>query len=481
MKSLDWRTLLPLLVAVSVVQAEAATYQQQIKATSAAIAAKGTNSIVVQVEAPARSADGKWSAKNFAPDPNDAQFKGIDIRVDAAAKTSQHSNTVAQLLFGTRRSIARGIDTAYIFHSGSWLGRLSRWDLDPAHVSQLFPGPVVNHSHVAKPRTSGKLLRRTDYSALSNNVLHVAGVRRVGPGEPMMAGGYNSLVVGGAVKNIETPYPVIDEFYGEGRTRPHLVGPYPHASAAAPIAAAAAVRLNALAAENELVFPTTSRRGSEQLPVELVKAILMASASADFEYTYKKEVLVNGFGTLGITANGLDKRYGMGMLNVSAAEQILNSELRSGEESLACSSAGTGNASGKAPFAQQRSVTLSSSCPAAATGYSYHSGTTGSDGRSAVFPIKPSRDGKLTASLVWLADVRRDANELAGSVYDFDLKLVDNAGSSTAPLATSAANFDTTENVRASVKRDRNYALVVTRKDGGDTPWPFALAWILSN
>ncbi|MGB5722288.1 MAG: hypothetical protein WBM34_16475, partial [Woeseiaceae bacterium] len=261
MKTIDWCAVVPVLVAVFAVPAETAAYQQKINATHPAAVAKGTNAIVVQVETPSRSADGKWSSKHYAPNIKDPQFKSVDIRVDAAAQVSSHSNTVAQLFFGSRRSIARGIDTAYIFHAGSWLGRLSRWDLDPEHVSELFPGSVVNHSHVAKPPISGKLLRRADYSALSNNVLHVAGVRRGGPGDPIMAGGYNSLVVGGAMKNIETPYPVIDELYGEGRTRPHVVGPYPNASAAAPIAAAAAVRLNALAADKALVFPTTSRHG----------------------------------------------------------------------------------------------------------------------------------------------------------------------------------------------------------------------------
>lgn len=469
----------PGVVLACVVQLPAFAYQQYINVPGPAVPAQGTNAVVVQVETPARGPDGKFSLRHFAPDRNDVQFRDVDIRVDAGARTSSHSNTVAQLFFGSRRSIAKGIDTAYVFDAGGWLGRLSRWDLDPDHVSALFPGPIVNHSHVAKPPIAAKLLRRADYSALSNNVLHVAGVRRTGPGEPIMAGGYNSLVVGGAVLNIATPYPVLDDFYGQARTRPHLVGPFPHASATAPIVAAAAVRLNALAAQQRLTFPSMSRHGSEQLPVELVKAILMAGASADFEYTNKGEVLVNAFGTLGITDNGLDVRYGMGMLNVAAAEHILRAHRGPARSATACSPASADAGSGVTIGAQQSSVVMSASCAATDSGYAYEAGLSGADGASAAFSVNPPSDGKLTASLVWLADIRRDGAGLTGRVHDYDLELVDMTDRTTS-VAKSAAEFDTTENLRASVRQGRSYRLVVTRKGSTSAPWPFALAWHLS-
>ncbi len=477
MKNLCWRSLLSVLVATSVAEAGAATYQEQVNATRAAAVAKGNNAIVVMVEAPSRARDGAVSTLHFAPELNNSRFRNVDIRTDAAAKASAHSNTVAQLFFGSSRSIASGISTAYVFHSRRWLDRLSLWDLDPSHVSGIFPGPVINHSHVAGPRDSSELLRRADYSALSNNVLHVAGVRRSGAGDHLMAGGFNSLAVGGAFRNIETPYPAIDELYGEGRTRPHVVVPFAHASAGAPVVAAAAVRLNALADQKKLTFPTEARHGSEQLPVELIKALLMASASPGFNFTHKEEVVVNGFGTVGVTANGLDKRYGMGMLNVGAAESLLRT---SAGPVQACSSGASGAEPGIAIGAQQSPAAMASDCNGPESGYSYHPGLSGAGGTTASYEISPSNDGTLTASLVWLADIRRDGNALVGDVYDFDLRLVD-AEAGSAAIASSAASADTTENVRATVKRDRTYRLDVTRKGGNQKPWPFAIAWHLSD
>ncbi len=264
-----------------------------------------------------------------------------------------------------------------------------------------------------------------------------------------MAGGYNVLVVGGAVKNIETPYPAADDFYGSGRTRPHLVGPYPHASAAAPIVAAAAVRLNALAAKKGLSF-SAARAGSQQLPVELVKAILMASATGDFNYSTRKETFVNSFGTVGLTANGLDKRYGMGMLNVGVAEQLL----------------------------ETASKRVSSG-----TGFDFKTGVSGTDATS--YTIKPKHSGELTVSLVWLADLKAKSGKLEGQVYDFDLELVD-VTSDIAPgkqksVARSEATYDTTENLRVDVEAGRVYEIKVSRKNGVDTPWDFAVAWSLGN
>ncbi len=442
-----------------VLMPEAIAYQQHINVTRTAAVAKGSNSVVVQVETSGSSKGGKASSRRYAPDLNHSEFKKVDIRVDPAAQTSDHSHTVAKLFFGQKRSITKGIDKAYIYHSNTWLRRLSAWDLSSSNVSMLFPGPVVNHSWVSSQKNSASYLRRADYSALSNNILHVAGVRRGGAGTNMMAGGYNSLVVGGAVKNIETPYPMADEFYADGRTRPHLVGPYPHASAAAPVVAAAAVRLNALAAKRKLLFPTISRAGSEQLPVELVKAILMASASGDFNYPTKKETHVNSFGTVGLTPNGLDKRYGMGMLNVDAAEELLESP--------------------------------SNSKPSTGTGFDFRTGFKGTSGNTVCYTIQPKRSGELTVSLAWLADLHPVEGRLEGQVYDFDLELVDvtsdaESQNTQKQVATSASLFDTTENIRVNVERGRTYEIKVSRKPGADQalsdkPWDFALAWNLAN
>ncbi|MFK8029186.1 MAG: hypothetical protein AB8G18_03040 [Gammaproteobacteria bacterium] len=462
MNAVNWRfSVLATVAAFAMV--EAAAYERFINVPRDAVTATGSNSVVVQVETLGASKSGQHSGLSFAPEVNDAQFKSVDIRVTAGAKSSQHSHTVAKLFYGKTRSVARGIKTAHVFRSTAWLGRLAQWDLDPTHVSQLFPGPVINHSWVAKPSSADKILRRADYSALSNNVLHVAGVRRRGAGDHLMAGGYNSLVVGGAVQNIQTPYPAINELYGEGRTRPHLVGPYPHASAAAPIVAATVVRLNALAAKKNMVFSTSSRNGSEQLPVELLKAILMASASGNFTYELKGEDLVNAFGTLGVTESGLDKRFGMGMLNIGAAEKLLQSTHYSqAVENQSVSQSAAPSVSGGSGFAYRQ--------------------LGGETGQSESYTISPQRSGEFAASLSWLADMQNVDGKVDGVVYDFDLAVIevssDGASQKTEKIvARSTGRFDTTENIRVKLERGSTYELRVTRKDGVNKPWPYAVAW----
>lgn len=431
---------------------DAAAYQQHINVTRKAVEATGTNAVVVQVEAPSKDKAGNMSWRNFAPDKDNVNFQAVDIRLLTEAKTSQHSNTVAQLFFGSKRSIAKGIDTAHVYSTTQWLRAVNGWNLESASADTVFPGPVINHSWVMNSRQAPLILRRVDYSAVAHNILHVAGVKRGGAGSSLMAGGYNTLVVGGAIKNIAEPYATLDEFYAEGRTRPHLVGPYPHASAAAPIVAAAAVRLNALAVSKDISNRFSNSDHREQLPVALVKAILMASASTDFSYSARQQDYVNAFGTLGVTDNGLDKRYGMGMLNVDAAERVLLATpdgVRAGETT-------------------------------AGRGFAYATHTEGQELR---YGLRPERDGLLVLTLAWLADVSRDNNTLTSRLDDFDVTVfgIDRTGASQAApvrLARSAATADTTESLRVNVTSGSRYDIVVTRKNDGPD-WPFALAWNL--
>lgn len=422
-------------------------YKDLIQAQTKAVPARGENAAVVLVEASSANAEGK-SLESYTPQLDHKQFAKIKWHVDTSKGVSKHSQTVATLLFGQWRSIAKGIKEVHVYTTRRWLARVGQWDLDPTHVSQIFPASIVNHSWVT---TLGKnrdaaLLRRVDYSALSNNILHVAGVRRQGKGEALLSGAYNVLSVGGAWANIDKAYPAIDDVYGNQRHRPHLVGPFPYSSAATPVVAAAAVRLNALATSLSL-SPAKTRAQSEALPVEVLRAILMSSASGAFDFSHQDERRRNQYGAFGLSPNGLDVRFGMGLLNVAAAETVLRSGVNT--EDLHASRSGWRFVSPVDESGEQKPLRV---------------------------PL--IGEGKeLAASVNWLADVaptEPDARTLKARLANFDLCLFD-VTDERQLVHESAATQSSSENLRIKLAKDRRYELVVQPRD--ETPWTYALAW----
>lgn len=437
-------------------------WKEVVFATHKGVAASGQNAIVVQVEANGPSASGVRSVLHFAPDLDSPKLSGVTIHVAAGAKESVHSTTVAELLYGPQRSIAQGIKQAYVFEAGAWITMLDRWDLNPAHAGSVFPGPTVNHSWVASVSASrnARLLRQLDYSAISNNILHVYGVRQKGSGEPLFASAFNGISVGGGKQNIDQAYPAIDDLYTGGRYRPELVGPYGAPSAGVPIVAAAAVRLNAQARQQGLKPMVASRAGSEQLPVELVKALLMAGASGDFVYFDKDQPLVNSFAAMGLTPNGLDQRYGMGMLNVAASEQIL--------------------ASGMVPSLEDSG---DQATPRQSSGGFHFDAAFGGDkaNNTGTYYFSPDNDSELSASLVWLANIAVDQTQgtapaLNGTVFNLDLCLQD-VTDEVVVIAESKGIQDASEHLRVRLQAGHRYRLLVLNGSPAATSWPYALAW----
>ncbi|NNF15415.1 MAG: hypothetical protein HKN70_01650, partial [Gammaproteobacteria bacterium] len=183
------------------------------------------------------------------------------------------------------------------------------------------------------------------------------------------------------------------------------------------------------------------RAGARTLPVELVKALLLAGASADFTFRNKKDILKYTFGRAGTAANGLDKRYGMGMLNVAASEQILTSE-----DSM--------------------------------TGFDYVSGiddtATRKTGRYALSPL---HDGRLTVSLVWLLQLHATkSGELEAHLVNYDLCIVE-TGEQDTVIAESVGADDTTENLRIDLQAGHHYELRLMSPAADSHSWPYALAW----
>jgi hypothetical protein len=158
------------------------------------------------------------------------------------------------------------------------------------------------------------------------------------------------------------------------------------------------------------------------------------------------------------TANGLDRRYGAGQLNVRNSYYIIaGGEQGSSEDGAPPSGIAARGFDYDPRF-----------------GGSYSTNTTGT------YPLPASAQPRLlTASLVWNIDVTGPSGpgfNTAATLRNLDLALIDVAAGGTV-VAASQSTVDNTENLWIVVPANAQYALRVTRT--GTFQWDYAIAWQL--
>ena len=193
---------------------------------------------------------------------------------------------------------------------------------------------------------------------------------------------------------------------------------------------------------------------------EVVKAALMAGANR----------VAAGDGTLGISGisdyrataanqatNGLDYRWGAGMVNAANSYKIIDAgETDSKEDS---SSAGIKGGIGQ-------------------YGFDYDQGFGGASGtnNTATYGFTAGGSGKFYATLAWNVKIAGGTTSFDSTptLYDLDLTLTDlTAGTVT---ALSASTIDNTENIYTNLIAGDKYALMVSTKSSPFN-WDYGLAW----
>ncbi len=423
----------------------------------------GSGIAVAQVEATDAGGD-------YLVNPS-SQWNGKTITdVSAIASgVSVHATNVALNLYGLSFSIAPGITDIELYEAIDWQ---QDGFLTPTGGSNPPPPTtgvrIVNHSYITSATNNGNALRRFDYTAHADDLIHVVGLPNTINGDfPLWKTAYNGITVGRTdAAHIAGTFG-IDTVYNTGRNVPTVVTPAYTAndsslatSWATPMVSAGVALLLETAQDGSLsngTYTNRTRTINHAEGSEVVKAMLMAGAD---RHVLGPRDTANADDLLDYTVdtdNNLDSRYGAGSLNTYHSHRILTA----GEHD----STQDGQAADGGYY-----------------GWDYDPGFGGIGGDNEVgsyFLEAPSVDAQLVASLVWNLDVD-DVVPGAGfaavaSFNNLDLSLYND---DTATLVDSSDSLDeNTEHIFADVEADTRYELRVTKPLLTLFEQDYAIAW----
>jgi hypothetical protein len=415
----------------------------------------------------------------FAPDVADVDFLDVNIDVTPSvfARHSSHATSVGRRLFGKANSMSPGIVDVHAFESMTWI--VSVLNMGRARLPETKAARIANHSWVGNAdhpelpaRRSVEILRRLDWLIDSDEFIQVVGFNG-DPDSPLLSGAWNAI----SVSHIDGAYaehsPTVGwDDYPVGRTRPDLVVPERNPSSAAPRVASAVALLidgaqaTASAAGSEGAgFP--SRAGAKFFNAErgeVIKAALMAGAARAVPQRADSGGIADYRASDRRTANGLDRRYGAGALDIYNSYRIVtavehdSNEDRSGADAVI-----------------------------SASGFDFDPsfGGRGGSNSSASYRVSAApRDRDLTVALVWNARVSSGQGlrfDRPAETYDLDLVLYElDADGEPLDIVASRSRIDNTEHITAQLAANRDYALRV-ETGSGQAPfeWDYALAWRL--
>lgn len=440
----------------------------------------GTGVVVSQVEG-TQTVNGQ---NLWMPDITNAEFAGktiINASNAGAGLYSGHATPVGQAFYGIYSSIAPAITSISAFSANDWVGTgfLKTVVGSGGAWPNLSTSRIANHSWVGSanppppdPNVDNYILRRVDWLIETDEFIQVVGLSN-GNGSSstvgLLASAYNVIAVGVSSGQHEVGSVAQDATYTAGRTRPDIVNPNINTSMATPgVAAAAALlvetgRANPGLSTDLVVVSVSSRprgliRSAESS--EVIKAALMAGADRVTHNSAPNPTNLALYrGTVpDQTANGLDRRYGAGQLNIRNSYWII----AGGEQN----STEDGNMGANV----------------ASRGFDYDPGFGGSSGSNttATYPLPiQTQPWVLTASLVWNLDIAGGSSgnfNPTATLRDLNLAVID-LGNGNAVVASSASAIENTENLWFVVPANAQYALRVTRT--GSFNWDYGLAWQL--
>ena len=421
---------------------------------------------------------GKMSV--WMPDPGNREFTGKKI-VDKSGSPSfysGHATGVGSRFYGNNGSIAPGIASIESYRTFDWLdgGFLKGGTaLKPAYTASR----VANHSWIGSvDGRDAAHLRRIDWVVGTDEYVQVVGPCR--DHKPLLGSAFNTIAVGSAAGESGAGSIAVDPVYTAGRTCPQLIAPLKNASSTVPVVAAAAALLIELGhtdpglSRDPLVRRTANRNGDTITNAErseVVKAALMAGT----DRVTHNSVMIDGI-TPNIndyrlkpedrTADGLDRRYGAGQLNIYNSYHII--------------AAGEQNSSEDAPAAGG---------VIAGRGFDYDpffGGQGGSNSVATYYFTVDEAPVNLWATLVWNVDIDAGSGPYfvgSAALYDLDLLLYD-VTEQAAPrlVAGSTGSGGNTENLWVALNGQRKYRLQVKPGAGQRAfCWDYALAWRIEN
>jgi hypothetical protein len=413
----------------------------------------------------------------YLPDPNDPQFSGKTITDKSRLSTgvySGHATGVGGRFYGIGSSLTPGIQLIDAYLADRWLGADFLRGLSGTSKPLTSPSRVANHSWVGatgNATTDSNLLRRIDWVVATDEFIQVVGTNNgTGTNPSLLSSAYNVIAVGRTDGQSTTGTPALDATYTAGRTRPDIVAPMSTTSEATPVVASAAALLVAVGHSNPALstdprgISTTNRRGDiiyNAERSEVIKAALMAGADHDTVNASGANITDYRVAAENQTANGLDRRFGAGQLNILNSFHIIAAgEQNSAED--ATSTVGFINMNG--------------------FDYVPHFGGAGGSNGVATYRFNTAAGpSNLTASLVWNINIAGGSGSTfsgTATLLDMDLQLYDVTDGNPVLVLQSSGQLENSETILTTLPKGKQYLLVVVP---GKSQAPFdghyALAW----
>lgn len=407
----------------------------------------------------------------WMPNAHLDRFSGksiLDLSKPRSNGISRHATSVGGLFYGNN-GIASGIENIDVYSASEWLVdgflRAGR----NGSQSLISGSRIANHSWVGAVEDEPdaiNVLKRVDWIIEENEFIQVVGMNNGTGNQPLLGSSYNSIAVGRTDGRHAQGSIAFDSTYDVGRARPDVVAPMNTTSGATPVVSAAAVMLidqahAAAQGTSRAISNGDSIYNGER--TEVVKAIIMAGADRTTENTSTDAQIIDyRIDLSNQMANGLDKRYGAGQVNVFSNYHIMaEGEQNSSED-------GGGDT-------------------VAFMGYDYDAQFGGEDGSNASasyqFEVIDADNMQLTASLVWNIDVE-DTSDLGfnpeATLNNLDLFLYDVTSGTGSLLVSSVSDIDNTENLWFFLEKGHKYKILVSVADNTLFKWDYGLAWKVS-
>jgi hypothetical protein len=414
----------------------------------------------------------------YAPDLGNIEFSGKTIIEESGITGfySGHATSVGKKFYGDNTSTAPGIGippgpAISSYWADDWLAAgFLRAGQNASPI--IAPGRITNHSWVGafvQDAANLEVLRRIDWLVATDESIQVAGFTS----KPLLGSAFNVIAVTETKRQtISGSGPVSgDPAYAVSHSRPDLVAPEGSISSATPrISSAAALLIDTAHSDPLLSNGSTTNRNGDVIynaeRSEVVKAALMAGADRVTSNTTGDDITDYRVNVADQTANGLDRRFGAGQLNIYHSYHIV----AAGEQDSDQDDRGRGSG--------QIGV----------YGFDYDGafgGQQGSNSEASYFFWVGPDLVELTAALVWNIEIvpgPESRFDQDAKLYDLDLSLyevLDPGDSGTWILiSTSNSASENTENIWDVLLPGKNYALQITPGTGQTAfKWDYGLAW----
>lgn len=387
------------------------------------------------------------------------------------SQSSAHANTVGAYFFGTppggftQRSVAPGVNNIEVFDY-QWN---NAYFLAPGTVA---PNVSTNLSRVAShaygQSASLSNVQRMDWLIAADDYVQVVGT----PAVSGHGNAFNTIAVAHTTAGTAAATQALSGAsgtpYAAGRAKPDVTGPIGTTSdntgAVGGLAALLISRGKANAALSNHSYtarPGYTVRSAETS--EVVKAAIMAGALRQISGTDGRSITTYRVNVANRTVNGLDNRYGAGMMNAYNSYKIIDAgEDNSREDGLSVTGQATLGEIGQYGFDYDPSF-----------------GGAGGSNSVATYTFQATAAGEFAATLAWNVNVvgpTAPFNNFDGTatLYNLDLTLTDLSTSTI--VASSLSTIDNTENLWTNLVAGHSYSMTVT---GLGTPfnWDYGLAW----